>query len=208
MTKQQQGPLKQVTLLTPGQSSEAIYDEWASDYELDLNDEYGYIAPQLGVDALVAVLPDRNARVMDFGCGTGLVGAELHGRGFTRVDGSDYSAGMLEVATKKGVYEQLIRCNLTKPLSLEDAVYDAGVSVGMFGNGHVTASAIPALLRVLKPGAPLVIYCNDLIYSGGDFAKVFADYERDGFWQVLKSEPSNYMSALKRPGWAITTRRC
>ena len=37
-----------------------------------------------------------DAKVMDFGCGTGLVGKYLNEKGFKSIDGIDASRGMIE----------------------------------------------------------------------------------------------------------------
>ena len=53
-----------------------IYEEWASSYERDLLSEYGYVAPRIAVDAFAEACPERDTPIIDFGCGTGLVGLE------------------------------------------------------------------------------------------------------------------------------------
>ena len=44
---------------------------------------------------------------IDFGCGTGLVGAALKVRGVAEVIGIDASAGMIEQAKQKNCYDQI-----------------------------------------------------------------------------------------------------
>ena len=39
-----------------------------------------------------------DSKVIDFGCGTGLVGKYLHDKGFKFIDGIDASRGMIEQA--------------------------------------------------------------------------------------------------------------
>ena len=206
MKKQQQGPLKRVTLLEEDESSLAIYDEWAPDYDKDLVSAYGYRAPQLGAEAFELICPDKQALVMDFGCGTGLVGIELVKRGYTNIHGLDVSSGMLNVAQQTNAYSELMRGDLTAAIDIAHASYDALICVGIFGNGHVTAAHLPEMLRTAKPGAPFVIYLNDLAYTSLDYATQFKVHEANGLWTIVNSEPSNYMAELDRPGWAITAR--
>lgn len=47
------------------------------------------------------------AQVVDFGCGTGLVGEAMKKAGFENVTGIDCSEGMLQIAEKKDVYRSL-----------------------------------------------------------------------------------------------------
>ena len=147
MVKQLEGPLKRVTLLRPGEKSGEIYDDWAEDYEKDLIGDFGYVGPALAADIFVTVCRDKTCLVMDFGCGTGLVGVELANRGYDRIHGLDISEGMLAVAKSKAIYEKLTVSDLTETLDVPDAAYDAAICVGIFGNGHLTPAHLPEMLR-------------------------------------------------------------
>lgn len=52
-------------------------------------------------------------KVLDIGCGTGLIGKYLAEEGFKNVVGLDISSAMLIVAEQKGVYSKLIKADLT-----------------------------------------------------------------------------------------------
>jgi SAM-dependent methyltransferase len=205
-SKQQQGPLKRVTLLEENENSRDIYDEWADNYDNDLVASYGYRAPRLAVDAFEPLCDDRDALIMDFGCGTGLAGVELRNRGFTNIHGLDVSRGMLDVAARTKAYCELFVGDLTTSIDTPDATYDALIGVGIFGNGHVTASNLPEMLRIAKRGAPFVIYLNDMAYTGLDYADTFRGYAAAGVWNILSVQTSNYISELERPGWTIVGR--
>jgi len=49
------------------------------------------------------------------GCGTGLVGESLKEHGFNKVIGIDASKGMLDTASKKQAYTELVELFLGKP---------------------------------------------------------------------------------------------
>ena len=149
------GPLERVTLLRAGERSDDIYDEWADAYEHDLLDEFGYTAHAIAADALVAALDDHDAAIVDYGCGTGLVGERLTAAGFTRLDGADYAPGMLEQCRAKGVYRHLFVADLTEPLDVDDATYDALICVGVMGAGHLVPEHFAELFRTVRPGVPL-----------------------------------------------------
>ena len=56
----------------PG-DKQALFDDWAPTYDNDLVNELGYVADAEACRRLVEMVPDRNARILDAGCGTGLV---------------------------------------------------------------------------------------------------------------------------------------
>ena len=89
------------------------------------------------IEASDFILPQHVARaflaeggcgpVLDFGCGTGIVGELLDGKGAT-VDGADLSSEMLAVAARKGVYRDLIEGNVLDGLTVMDGTYAGVVS--------------------------------------------------------------------------------
>lgn len=81
--------------------------------------------------------------------------------GYINVDGLDGSIGQLNIAKKKNAYNEYIKFLLDKNTTLPIAndKYDAIVSTGVFWEGHLSANALPELLRILKPGIILYIFC-------------------------------------------------
>lgn len=205
--KTQSGLLKAASTLQPGDSSEAIYDEWSGSYDADLQDEWGYIAPRLAVDALDNLVDRATVEIADLGCGTGLVGAELQSRGYQTVDGFDISDGMLEQARAKEIYRTLSRADLTARIPAEDGTYDAALCIGAMGAGHLDARHVPELIRVVKPGGWLVIYMNGTFYEEERFEERFRGHESHGVWSIEAITGSNYMETLDRPGKLITARK-
>ena len=82
-----------------------LYADWAASYDADTLDGMGYVAPVLAARALSEALEGETAeaRILDAGCGTGLVGAEIARRTEAEIDGIDLSPGMLEEAARKKV---------------------------------------------------------------------------------------------------------
>ncbi|BEI80835.1 hypothetical protein CcaverHIS002_0113640 [Cutaneotrichosporon cavernicola] len=115
-----------------------IYDAWAPEYEHDLVGSLGYTAPKKAADALAAVLaPSPDLKVLDAGCGTGLVGVELRKLGFNNIDGIDLSQGMLAQAAKTGAYASLTKADLSGQLAIPGDYYNATICVGTLTEGHV-----------------------------------------------------------------------
>ena len=205
--KEQSGVLKAVSSLKPGDRSDDLYDRWAGDYDHDLLQEWGYDAPRQAVTALSACCPDRKSLIADLGCGTGLVGEALAAEGYARFDGLDVSEGMLAQAKAKGLYRQLLKGDLTARTPLAAESYDAVLCVGSMGAGHVDAGHLPELLRILKPGGPVIIYMNDQHYLDEGFEAKFRAHEAAGLWRIERIETSNYMAALERPGRLLVGRK-
>jgi len=197
----------------PGDSTQAHYDAWAADYDRDLLERCGYSAHVIGANAFAAVNPDRHLRIIDIGCGTGLVGVELRRHGFTQVDGLDISADMLSQAATKQVYGQLLAgdvmagTRLTDGAYLTDGVYEAAICVGSFAPGHLGPSALAEIARLVRRGGSIVIFMNAAPYVAEDYACTIERLETDGVWRVERIESMNYMAALDRPGKLIQAWR-
>ncbi len=201
MAKKPTGRLAQVT----GRVGEitvdaaAHYDEWASTYDDELRNEYGYIAPRIVAENLARLVPAKTAVIADMGCGTGLVGEELAACGYSCFDGLDFSAGMLAKAKAKGLYRRLYEGSLLARTALADSAYDAVVSAGTFGS-HVGPEGIAELIRVAKPGAPIVVYMNAQTFEELDFQGHLEDLQEQGLWRLQHVIGSNYMDEIERAG--------
>ena len=122
----------------------------------------------VGINPL-GVCPDRASRVLDLGCGTGLVGDELSNRGYSNIDGLDIAPNMLAEARSKKVYRELLTGDMTGVLDLGGRIYDAAIGVGCFGNGHVGPQHLAELIRTVTPGGALVFYLNGIPFEEDDY---------------------------------------
>ena len=195
--------LSRVSNLEQGDSSRAIYDDWSQDYDAHLLTEFGYISPDVAAGELAQNLQQRDIEIIDFGCGTGLVGQALGERGFVNIDGADISTGMLEQARSKQAYRHLLCVDLTARIPLADESYAAGLCVGSMGAGHVGAQHVPEMLRPITRGGLFVLTMNAGYYQSGNFDKAFRQMQKDGLWSIHKLEEFNYMTELVRPGWLL-----
>ena len=207
MGKDVRQKLSSVSHFECGDSSQNIYDEWSQDYDSDLLDELGYISPDVAAEALAGELEQRDIEIIDYGCGTGLVGEALSRQGFIIIDGLDISEGMLAQAAGKQVYRHLSQGDLTAKTLLEDASYDAALCIGSMGAGHVGAEHVPELLRAIKPGGLFIIIINSQYYQSEGFDEAVEQMQQDGLWHIRKLEPFNYMDALDRPGLLLIAER-
>jgi ubiquinone/menaquinone biosynthesis C-methylase UbiE len=103
-------------------------------------------------EVLARLLGDGSGSLLDVGCGTGSYTAALAERGWNAT-GVDISDDMLRLARERGVHT--VHADATA-LPFENATFDAAISV--FTNTDVDDLAAVAreIVRILRPGAPLV----------------------------------------------------
>ena len=155
------------------EDGQQLYQDWASTYDATMLEGLGYLTPRLVAEALAQHLKTLEAPVLDVGCGTGLVGAEAAALGYGSVDGLDLSAAMMAVAARRGVYRHLLEGDLTQPLSIVSGAYAAVVCAGTFTSGHVDASCLDELVRILQPGGWLVCTVHHAVWEPLGFAAGF-----------------------------------
>ena len=162
---------------------EERYDEWAKDYDEDLESDFGYVIPRMAAETFAQFVP-KDARVLDAGAGTGLVGVELHRLGYTNIEAMDLSRGMLEEARRKGVYSDFHQMIMGKPLDFDTGSYDAAIGVGVFTLGHAPASSFDELARVVRPGGCVAFTLRPDVYEQNGFREKQQQLESDGAWEL------------------------
>jgi predicted TPR repeat methyltransferase len=172
---------------------EDAYRDWAGNYDRELVDDSGYVAPRQCAATLSELLPGPDAVVLDAGCGTGLVGHYLAGAGVSTIDGLDYSRDMLEVAAAKGCYRELMQADLNGPLDIESDRYDATVCVGTFTSGHVGPEALFELIRVTSKQGPVCFTVRDSFWRESQFTDVIDETARRGLATVVSSTEVPYI---------------
>ncbi len=171
----------------------AAYAEWADQYDSDLINDMGYVAPVTAGALLQSRLSDRNARILDAGCGTGIVGEVLHQNGYDNVEGIDYSQHMLEKAAEKGVYKGLSQGDLMQPLDIADDSYDAIISVGTFTCSHVGPAAMSELIRITKPGGYICFTVREQAWEAEDYRAKMEGIEASGIWEMKEQHTADYI---------------
>ena len=165
------------------------YDQWASEYDRDLDADFGYVSPQITAEILSRFVP-TDAIVLDAGTGTGLVGEALGRLGFTNLYAMDLSPGMLEEARRKEVYRDFRQMALGEELGYDTNFFDAVVSVGVFTQGHAPPQGFDELIRITKQGGFVVFSLRVDLYEEGGFKEYQAALEKSSKWALAElSEP-------------------
>lgn len=177
MTDPENAPdLETAYALETPEDSKTLYKTWAETYDQTFAKAMGYAAPAR-LAALFDDLWQGPGRVLDVGCGTGLVAEALNAR---PVDGLDISAEMLGVAAEKGQYERLVEGDLTEKLTIPDGVYSGLISAGTFTHGHVGPDALDELARIAAPHALFVFGVNAEVFRELDFNAKLTALEQSG----------------------------
>ena len=188
--------------------SRDFYADWAETYDSDLIVENDYVQPWRCAKMLARFLPDRGTGILDIGCGTGLAGAALAEAGFHTIDGCDLTPGMLARARERGIYRRLFEADLNRPLSdMPDGAYGAAVAVGVFSFSLIHPDALDEILRLLAPGAPLVIGVNANFYDEGTLVGKLTTLDNAGLIERLAEEHGGHIDSAGMTGWTVAVRK-
>jgi predicted TPR repeat methyltransferase len=141
----------------PGNYVASLFDGLAARFESHLVQDLKYQIPQaLGQMVRPQLEAVRGAaapaRVIDLGCGTGLVGLALAATG-AEITGVDLSQRMLEIAARRGVYAKLEQGELIDVLARTAAgSAQAVLAADVFIYIGDLAPVFAAVARVLAPG--------------------------------------------------------
>lgn len=164
---------------------EERYDEWAKEYDDDLADDFGYVMPRMAAETFARFVP-KDARILDAGAGTGLVGVELSRLGYSDIEAMDMSSGMLQVADAKSVYGALHQMVMGEPLGFENDRYDAILGVGVLTLGHAPANSLDELVRVTKPGGCIAFTLRPDVYEQNGFREKQEQLVAAGKWELAE----------------------
>jgi predicted TPR repeat methyltransferase len=184
----------------------SAYKEWAGDYDRDLDEKYGYVAPKITAEVLDRYLPGKGVRILDAGAGTGLVGVALRELGYANIDALDVSEEMLREAEEKDVYRNIIQADMNKPLEIEDDSYDAVVCVGTFTYGHVRPAALEELIRITRPDGHICFTVREGAYEEHGYRGKMLKLESGGACELLEMREEPYL-AKEEVGSKVCTFR-
>lgn len=139
-----------LTETMPAAFVEALFDQYARDFEAALLDRLDYRAPALLREALAGA---HFPRVLDLGCGTGLAGLAFRDR-CDWLGGYDISEGMLREAAAKGIYDLLEKRDLAR-LDIGPGSYDLILAADVFTYLGALERIVGWCAAALAPGGTL-----------------------------------------------------
>jgi predicted TPR repeat methyltransferase len=173
----------------------AFYARWASYYDDDVS-SHGYGLPAMMVETVLTAarvddttsrFDDRSLKVLDAGCGTGLVGVALRSVGYTELHGIDLSPEMIERARELGIYRSLeAGVDLADPVPDHLlATADIVVVGGVFTVGHIPPEALEVVATLARPGGLLVVSTRASYHADPGFSDVRRGLAGDGLLELL-----------------------
>ena len=177
------------------------YQDWADNnkYNKDMVD-WNYTAPQEAVSILKKYAFNKNFKILDAGCGTGLVGIELKKCGYSNIEGVDFSQSMLDLVPQ-GTYKKIEKIDLNKPLKFKDNIYDVLMCVGTFTYGHVKPKALNELIRITRNGGLICFTINEGVYEEYGFDKKIKELSNNKSWNVKEFFKSDYITTKDVEAW-------
>ena len=179
--------------LTTSEELLKYYQDWTkkNKYNQDMVN-WKYTAPQETVLVLKKYALNNKCKILDAGCGTGLVGIELKKCGYSNIDGVDFSQNMLDLIPQ-GIYKKIEKVDLNKPLKFKTNMYDVVMCVGTFTYGHVKPQALDELIRITKKGGLICFTINEGIYEEYGFDNKIKELTNNKLWNVKEFFKSDYI---------------
>ena len=177
------------------------YQNWTKEnkYDRDMVD-WQYTAPQETVSVLSKYALNKNLRILDAGCGTGLVGIELRKNGYSNIVGVDFSQDMLDLVPQS-VYKKIEKVDLNKPLKFKTNTFDVIMCVGTFTYGHVKPQALDELVRITKKKGLICFTINEGIYEEYGFDNKVKELTNNKSWNVKEFFKSDYIVNKEVDAW-------
>ena len=177
------------------------YDEWGENNKYDQDMEnWNYTGPKETSSVFIKHETNKDAKIYDAGCGTGLVGVELKKYGFTNFYGADLSQKLLDLVPR-GLYKKLEKVDLNKSIEAEDNVYDAVMCVGTFTFGHVKPPALDEFIRITKNKGLICFTINEGIHEEYGFDKKIEELKNQNKWKEIEFFKSDYIASKDVNAW-------
>jgi len=168
--------------------------------------EFDFWAQTFGLarfDYFVGRLPGGTRRVLDAGCGTGILAAHVADH-VARVVGLDVSSAMLAVARARraelGKKNVEFVAGSAEAIPFANASFDAVISSAALYNTKLDVS-LPELRRVVRPGGRIIV---------ADLVQRFPRLDRRPAWAVMKAlrgAPGHAVRLGARTMWRILAFR-
>lgn len=188
------------------------YEDWAEAYDRDVSNE-AYAGPRAIAEFYDRIRAEYDsntsrgeAKVLDAGCGTGLVGVILKEMGYSAIDGFDLSDRMVDIAKETNCYQELLGgIDMNEKIeAYKDNQYDGSLACGVFTLGHVPPESINEMIRFTRPGGLIVVSTRKSYYNSTNFQEVVDQLDADGTVKLLEHwKDGPYITEEGAHYWAL-----
>ena len=186
--------------MDPALNKTDIYNKWSNTYEDYVKDLKYYGPTNLSLKLKEFITDKSDINILDFGCGTGLVGLELYkllNEDYNlNIDGLDISENMIQKCRQKNIYNHIWNLDLTQKSLPDNYQYDFIVSSGVFLEGHARFSIIENLLNSLKPQNYLV-FTTRITFLNNNFTDFYKHVTKNKRCNMVYCEDIDYLKNVK-----------
>jgi len=137
--------------MTDQKQSQAYYDDFSTGYERPRGAGYHRLIDDLEMDVMLPLC--RGKRVLEVGCGTGLILSRV-ATDATEAVGIDLSKGMLQSACSRGLSVAVASAT---QLPFPDNSFDVVCSFKVLAHVPDIRAALAEITRVVRPGGKMVL---------------------------------------------------
>jgi predicted TPR repeat methyltransferase len=174
----------------------SLFDDFADRFETTLVDRLAYATPSRLATFIREHAGDGFDRVLDLGCGTGLMAVEIAHEGRV-IDGVDLSPKMLDHARAKGLYRELHAAEVLEFLLAAEQRWDLLVAADVFVYVGELEPVFAAALRCLPAGG---VFAFSIEVSAGAATELLPSTGR------YRHSPADLLQTLSRLGYVETAR--
>jgi predicted TPR repeat methyltransferase len=162
------------TVRSPAKYLRGLFDGFAGHYDDTMLNALSYRAHEHVRALAERVLPKTNGwRILDLGCGTGLVATQFKDLATGgRLDGVDIAPKMIEAARVRGLYDDLILGDLETVLAEDGRFYDLILSADTLTYFGELAPVFAGIAKRLEPGGFCLFASEAKTGSGWEETKV------------------------------------
>ncbi|WP_052726194.1 methyltransferase domain-containing protein [Devosia epidermidihirudinis] len=143
-----------------------LFDAYAQTFDEHLTGPLQYRIPEIIRDTLAEIQPI--GRVLDLGCGTGLVGVALEGLA-SAIDGIDISSQMVRKAEERGLYRTLRSGDIVSVLNAATEFagpYEVIIAADVFVYVGPLDAVFTTVAERLGPDGKFIFSVEDLVIDG------------------------------------------
>lgn len=178
-------PTSQIYERTGSGDAKDVYDGWAEGYDAE-NAALGFRLPGLAAAFAARHIAEGAGPLLDAGAGTGQVGSALKVLGYDDISGCDISEQMLAVAARRQAYRELKHQVLGERLDYPSDFFAGVLCIGAFGPGHAPPDTLDELIRVARPGAPIIFNFREDTWKAQGFAAKIEALTDAGLWTPVE----------------------